>query len=298
MQKFTANYRLTEIRDEIYRIIRIEVLQKRGKWISDEDKERIKRKLKLQNFLKNIESFAEEISQKEDEILLEIYGKSSSENQRYGEEITTKEKQFQAYLFELLKFQYENPNRIRLAFFGENANELSVFLRRFAMCFRDADSEIRSGLLFTTEKQKDQAIKPKTLFDRVVYRKEITDAKDFKGSINQEILGVLLEIEGELALPRFGAETGLHRFVHATRTHRILINSTAAAFDKYVLPDELMKRDSIKFQTERRVYDFTKNIIKDLILGKTFSLETIDLQKVISEAIESNLIKTAESLIE
>lgn len=298
MQKFSANYRLTEMRDEIYRIIRIEALQKRGKWISDEDKERIKRKLKLQNFLKNIETFAEEISRKEDDILLEIYGKSSSENQRYGEEITAKEKQFQDYLFELLKFQYENPNRIRLAFFGENANELSVFLRRFAMCFRDTNCEIKSGLLFTTEKQKDQAIEPKTLFERAVYRKEIVDAKDFKGGINQDVLGVLLEIEGELALPRFGAETGLHRFVHATRTNRILINSTAAAFDKYVLPDELMKRDSIKFQTERRVYDFTKNIVKDSIPEKTFSIENIDLQKALFEMIETNLVKTAESLIE
>src|SRR5262249_20786462 len=80
MQKFLASYKLTELSDEIYQLIRLEAVQMRGKWISEEDKLRLERKPKLEKFLKNLNEFGEKVNQKEDEILLEIYGKSSSEN--------------------------------------------------------------------------------------------------------------------------------------------------------------------------------------------------------------------------
>lgn len=296
MQKFSASYRLTELQDEIYRISRLEALQKRGKWIYDEDKRRIERKPKIQKFLHGVKSFAEEMSLAEDRILLEIYGKSAAEYQRFSEDIRKKETRFQEYLFELLKFQYENPNAINLAFFSENAGELFYLLRLFSDCFKNAKTEIKNGLIFTTEKQKDREIEPKTLFDRAVYRKEIEDAKKVLSSMRPEVFGVLLNLEGELALPRFGAETGVHRFVRGTRTNRILVASTIAAFEKYELPDDLTKRDCVKFQTERRVYDFPQNRVKDLILEKTFSIETTDPQKVLIDAVETNLIKISENL--
>ena len=106
-----------------------------------------------------------------------------------------------------------------------------------------------------------------------------------------------MHIESNLALPRFGAESGIHRFVNGTKSDRILINSTDSTFEKFELSDDLAKRDSIKFQFERRVYDMAQNQVKDLILNKTFSLENIDLQEVFTNTIELNLQKTAENLI-
>ncbi len=296
-QKLLTSYRLTELSDEIYQIIRLEAAQKRGKWIYDEDRKRIERKLKIEKFLKNVKDFAFEVSRTEDEILLEIYGKSAGENRKYADEIIKKENQFQDYLFKLLKFQYQNPNEIKLAFFSENASELFKLLRLFAVCFKHSKAEITNCLAFTTEKQKDVKIEDKLLFNRAVYRKEIADAEKFIKSASQETFGVLLSIEGELALPRFGAETGVHRFVHGTRSNRVLIDLTEAEFVKYELPEDLIKRDSVKFQTERRVYDLAQNKVKDLFLEKTFSLENIDLQTVLIEWIETNLIETSENLI-
>ena len=103
-------------------------------------------------------------------------------------------------------------------------------------------------------------------------------------------------LRGEIA-PR-PAESGIHRFANGTKNDRILINSTDSTFEKFELSDDLTKRDSIKFQVERRVYDMAQNQAKDLILNKTFSLEDIDLQQVFTNAIETNLQKTAENLIE
>lgn len=296
-QKLPASYRITELNDEIYRIIRLEAAQKRGKWIYEKDQKRIERKIKIEKFLQNIKDFSAEISRMEDKILLEIYGKSSSENEKYGDEILEKQRLFRGFLFELLKLQYENPNTIKFVFFSENTNEIFKLLRLFANCFKNSKSAMTNCLAFTTEKQKDRKIEDKLLFGRAVYRKEIADAERFIKSAPQEIFGVLLEIEGDLALPRFGAETGVHRFIHGARSNRILIDLTDAEFAKYELPEDLTKRDSVKFQTERRVYDLSQNKVKDLFLEKTFSLENVNLQTVLIEAIETNLIKTAENLI-
>lgn len=296
-QKLLASYRITELNDEIFQIIRIEAAQKRGKWIYERDKKRIERKAKIEKFLQNVKDFSAEISRTEDKILLEIYGKSSGENEEYADEILKKETVFRGFLFELLKLQYENPNSIKLTFFSENTSELFKILRLFSTCFKNSKSEIKNALAFTGEKQKDQKIEEKLLFARAVYRKEIADAQRFIKSAPQETFGVLLEIEGELALPRFGAEAGVHRFAHGTRNNRVLIDSTEAEFTKYELPENLTKRDSVKFQTERRVYDLANNKVRDSFLEKTFSLENADLQTVLFEAIETNLIKISENLI-
>ena len=100
-----------------------------------------------------------------------------------------------------------------------------------------------------------------------------------------------------MALPRFGAESGVHRFVTGTKSDRILVNSTDAAFEKYEIADELAKRDSLKTQFERRVYDTAQKQVKDLLLNATFSLENTDLPAIFVKMIEDNLQNTATNLI-
>lgn len=298
IQKFLASYKLTELGDEIYQVARIEAIQMRGKWVSEEDKLRIERKPKLENFLKNLHEFGEKVNQKEDEVLLEIYGKSSSENVKHLAEIEEQEKNFWKYLFELLSLQYQKPNEINLTFFSENSTYLFRLIRFYLACIKGFNGEIKQVFVFTSNKQADQSAEKKTLFDREVWRKEITDFdKCFAGSPN-EIVGIWMKVEGNLALPRLGAENGIHNFQNGSRNDRVLTGSTEAEFEKFELPDDLIKRDSVKFQTERRVYDFVKMQARDSVLKKTFSLENVDLKEVFVKANEENFNRLAESLIE
>lgn len=298
MQSFLASYKLTELSDEIYQVVRIEAVQLRGKWVSEEDKFRIERKPKLEHFLKNLREFGEQINQKEDEILLEIYGKSSSENTKHIVEIEKNEKTFWKYLFELLSLQYQKPNEITLTFFSENSTCLFRLIRAYLACLKEFSGEIKQVLIFTSKKQADQKAEEKTLFDREVWRKEIADfATFFSGSPN-DVVGILLKVEGNLALPRLGAENGIHNFQNGSRNDRVLAGSTEAEFEKFELPEDLIKRDSIKFQTERRIYDFGKMQMRDSVLDKKFSLENVDLKDVFVKANEENLNRLAESLIE
>ena len=114
----------------------------------------------------------------------------------------------------------------------------------------------------------------------------------------EAVVGMLIEIEGELALPRFGAESGIHRFVSGTKSDRVLVGSTDAEFEKFEIAEELAKRDSVKFQFERRIYDSSQNFVKDINLGKTYSLENADLREILIKTIKENLQKTADNLIE
>lgn len=298
MQKFLASYKLTELSDELYQIARLQAIQLRGKWVSEEDRERIERQPKIERFLENVRDFGEKVNKFEDEILLEIYGKAAGENQKYAAAIEENETAVQNFLLELLSLQYPKPDEIKLTFFSENQTAMFRLLRLYFGYFKEFNCEIKRVLIFTPEKQPDQEAEKTLLFDREVWRREIFEIEKFTKNLPAGTVGVLLEIEGTLALPRLGAESGIHRFAAGIKNDRVLTGATEAAFEKFRLSEDLARRDSVKFQTERRVYDSTKPEMKDLILNKTFSLESVDLQEVFVKAIEENLKKTAENLIE
>ena len=106
-----------------------------------------------------------------------------------------------------------------------------------------------------------------------------------------------MQIEGSLVLPRVGSENGVHRFINGGKTDRILVNQTESTFEKFELSDDLAKRDWIKHQVERRIYDLNDAKMKDLLLEKTFSLESSLIADVLGIAIQENLVKIAENLI-
>lgn len=298
MQKFTASYRLTELSDEIYQIARLRAIEMRGKWISDEDKARIERQPKIENFLASLKSFGAAVNRFEDAILLEIYGKTAGENTNHAAEIAAQKTTLQTHLSELLSLQYPHPNTIKLALFSENSAALWQLLRLYRAAFKNSDSDIKRILIFTTQKQTEQEPETKLLFDRTIWRKEITDIEKFFAAPPGEIFGILLHVEGTLALPRYGAETGVHRFAEGTKNDRVLVSATDAAFERYEVADELARRNSLKTQSERRVYDPAQKHVKDLLLAKSFSLEIDDLETIFVKMIEENLQKTAASLIE
>ncbi|MCU0238251.1 MAG: AAA family ATPase [Pyrinomonadaceae bacterium] len=297
MQKFLASYKLTELSDEIYQVVRLEALQKRGKWVSEEDRLRIERKLKLQHFLDNLKEFGEKVNQNEDEILLEVYGKSVTKDAKHLPKIEQNEKLYWQNLFELLGLQYQKPNEITLTFFSENSSAMFRLVRLYLACLKEFNGKVKKVFVFTSNKQPDQKAEPKTLFDREVWRKEITDFDKFFNNSPSDVVGIFMQVEGNLALPRLGAENGVHNFQTGSKNDRVLAVSTEAEFEKFELSDDLIKRDSLKNQTERRIYDFTKLQVKDLVLKKTFTLEGVDLQDVFVKANQENLDKLAESLI-
>ncbi|HRH42137.1 MAG TPA: AAA family ATPase [Pyrinomonadaceae bacterium] len=296
-QKFSASYKLTELNDEIYQVIRLEALIKRNKWLSEEDLERVKRKPKIQNFLGSVKEFSENVNQLEDDILLEIYGKTSFENRNFSLELSEKESVLQEHLFKLLSFQYPNPNEVKLAIFSENASQMFYLMKYYRDCFQQFNGEIKRIISFTSSKQADTKSDLKKLFEREIWRREITDFDKFINNPSKEILGFLVQIEGELVLPRFGSEEGIHRFVHSGKTDRILVHQIESDFEKYDISDELAKRDSIKQQSERRIYDHNEAKVKDLLLNKTFSIETTVMSDVLTIAMQENLVKIAEDLI-
>lgn len=303
MQKLRASYRLTQLGDELYRIARLEAVARRGKWLSDEDKQRIKRKPKIEKFLSDVRALGEAIDRSEDEILLEVYGKSANENADHARQIEAREKTFQKYLLELLRLQYQQPDEITLTFFSENGGAMLRLVQLYLKFLEQIKGEVRRVLIFTSQKQPEQQ-KPeaKTLFDREVWRREVPDAKNFPAApaaaAAAAALGIVLVLEGDLALPRFGAESGIHRFATGAKNDRVLVGATDAAPEKFQLPEDLAKRAAVKFQFERRVYDTGQAQVRDLLLNKTFSLEDFELEEIVSAAIEENLKKTADNLIE
>ena len=298
MQQFSASYKLTELSDELYRIARLRATVLRGKWLSEEDRERIERQPKIESFLERVRAFGDGVNLFEDELLLEIYGRAAGENKKHLPAIEQKEKLLQTFLFELLSLQYMKPDEVSLTFFSENQAALGRLLHLYFEYFKAFQGEIKRVFIFTSEKQPGQAAEKTTLFDREVWRRDISEIDKFQKNLPAGTVGVLIEVGGELALARLGAESGIHRFAAGLKSDRVLVGTTDATFEKFRLPEDLAKRDAVKFQFERRVYDTGLNQVKDLILDKTFSIETAEIEEVLTKAIEENLVKIAENLVE
>lgn len=297
-QKFSASYKLNELNDEIFQIIRSESLKKRGKWLSNEDLEKIARKPQIEKFTDSFKEFSKNVNKTEDELLLEIYGKAENGNRNFDNELGEKERLFQTFLFELLAFQYQNPNEVTLSIFSENASAMFKLVSFYKDYLQQLNGKTVRLISFTSMKQPDQKSVERKLFDREIWRREVTDFDKFFADSGKEVLGVLWQLNGELVLPQFGSEEGIHSFISGGKTDKVLVSSTDAAFEKFEFSEDLAKRNSIKQQVERRVYDSNELKMKDLFLAKTILLEGVDTKKAVADAMHETLLKIAENLIE
>jgi MoxR-like ATPase len=81
------------------------------------------------------------------------------------------------------------------------------------------------------------------------------------------VIGIGLEITGRAAVPRFGAEDGLHVVQTSKQTTRALVSSGAAAMTEYRPPEGVERRGMIGNQARRRHYRPEQGTIDDSRLG-------------------------------
>lgn len=295
VQTLTASHKLNELRDEIVRVASLEALVVRGKWVSDEDRERITRKPWIVDFLARCEEFAESTNRFEDSILLEIYGRGEIAKAESSEDLNARELRLSKLLFELLGFQSRRPNEVKLSIFSESTSSIFMLLRIYRDYLEQNGGKFRRVVFFRAEKSVDG---PEVLFDRKVRRREVDLKKDDPLAVSHEdVCGALIEIESELALATFGAESGLHSFSDPRRVGRVLVSTTDASFDKFKIPDELAKRDSIRHQPSRRTTDFVDGKMFDDQLDREYTIDAENFETTVSKAIADNLKRIAESLV-
>ena len=309
-QKVSACHHLIELDDERFQLAKIKERSERGHWVSPEDLARLERLPKIKKFLESVKNFGETVAALEDRILLDIYGKAETANVNFGGEIDAGESQLQKTLLDLLAFKIEKPHEICLAIFSENAPALFRLVRCYLTCAEDLSLETPETICFTTLQQPDEYSKvveknqetkterPVLLFGREIWRQEILQPEKFFAQARKEIVGVVLKIEGDLANPRFAAESGVHSFVVGTNTDKVLVISGDFLLAKVKPTERLEARGSIDNQTKRRTYDASELKIQDSALQKEFEFDGKTIAPTVLKALEENLQRTANRLIE
>jgi ATP-dependent Clp protease ATP-binding subunit ClpA len=297
-QKMSASYRLTELNDERFQLVRLQQRVENGTWVSNEDKVRLERLPKIRKFLEAEQEFAQTIAGFEDRVLLEIYDRKLQNNTELAEEFRQNELKFQNLLFDLLALQFQKPNEICLAIFSESPAALFRLSRCYLYCVEEFKAETPEIVCFTTRKVNDEEPLEKPLFDRQVWRKSVTEPEKFFVGTNKETVGIVIKITGVLANPRFISESGLHSFIHSSKTDKVLVISGDFDLQKVTPTERLEARCSIENQTKRRDYNALSLKIKDFLLNQEFDFDGRVIAEVTAKSIEEHLKNYALKIIE
>lgn len=302
-QKFATNYHLSELQNELFQLVKIEDRIQRKKFVADSDAARLARLPIIQHLLDLARNATTEIAALEDAILLELYGKTTTENPDFGVKITKLEKVLEENLFALLALQYEKPDEITIGVFSENTARLFQLARFYRLCAESLEFEITQISALTAKEQKDLKPvgdlegNPFPVLGRTIWEVQISDAKKFFAEKSNDVVCILLQIKGELANPRFTAENGLHVFANESRKDRVLTLASEATIADYLIPRELSLRGSIGGQLERRIYDAAKLVVKDHVLQKEFPFDGQTIATETADAIEEALKQKALAVI-
>lgn len=294
-QRLFVNHRLTALRDEVFRIVKLEARAARGKWMSDAEKARIARKPAIADFLSRTEAFEKELYELEDAALRVLYGNSHAETgpDNGGEA----ESIFERLLLDLVRLGSDNPDEVTLALFSDHPHSLFLLADIFAGHAASLGGEITAAAFLSSKKPAAADTPVFGLLGRKVHLAVQNPVpKKFSGAPG-DVLGILIRIGGDAARARFTGESGMHHFSRAQNPGRVFVTHSDAAFADFVPPEMFARHDSIRLQPPRRTYDFINERVKDAVLDRTFKLADDRLAAVIAEAIELNLVKTTEDFL-
>ncbi|MFO0876426.1 MAG: AAA family ATPase [Gemmataceae bacterium] len=253
-----------------------------------------------------------EAIEREDRLLVQLHRQRGLE---VGADEITREMQanqarFHQTLLSLYLQRFEKSSLVTLAVFSEEPDLLQELTAAYHAVARAGSYQVqvwqivvgtatsegpRRRLLEHGEEAFGQAeevrvrvwVKPRKAFER-----EIAEVPRVKG-----VVGWALVITGPAALPRFGAEEGLHVFQTARRTSRALVVTGAAGGAELELPEGIDRKGAIGNQTRRRVYRPDQSAVDDGRLGWQPQSD-FELPRVLGRCIEATLQGVTAEVLE
>lgn len=298
-QKLAASHHLTEIDDERFQLVRIQDRLERKRFVAPEDATRLERLPKIRTFLDQTKNFGGDVARLEDRILLDIYGKTETADQNFAQELIINELRFEQTLFDLLKLKTDKPNEICLTVHGENAPALCRLIRALLQCVEDARIEIAEIYCLTTNQQKDVQPLERPVYGRTVWSVQVKEPENFFAKTQKEVVCAQFKITGERARLLFAAESGVHYFVADNQTSRVAVGAGDFKIKDTQPSAQFATRGSLDDSFfKRRTYNADTKIVDDPVLGKKFEFDGRIIAPTVFQAIQENLLKTANNLIE
>jgi ATP-dependent Clp protease ATP-binding subunit ClpC len=307
-QKLNSSAAALEIRNEIFNLERLAKRLVRVKWQSPEQATGLTRLPDLKRDVQKLEEMVEHISEFEDDILLCFYDKQQRDKEPLQARLVELSRAFSESLLQIYGWQFNKPDEVTLALFGENAVWLFELAESYYKLADQAFASLEMIEFATPTPAESEAIKigikagekiiVHNLFDRVTIKRKVEKSGEFFTAPRPQTLGIALRVKCAFAFPRYEPERGLHALMQDKQTSRNLLHTSEARLDDYKPPAGLEKRSSVKYQEERRIYNRNEGIVEDLALKEKFFMNRDDFDLALYQAIEKRLLKDAEAILD
>ncbi len=303
-----------EMKNEIYRLERLERLQTKEGWIHPDDQKRLPRLPKLRRVIADFDHLAATVFDLEDAMLKAIYQKTESDQQSLSAALHSASHRWEELLLATYGLRFQTADAITLAVFGENLQWLfelaSTYYR--LMSGAVADSEIRYFTATTDDRNPEEPYPlvslpqskteagnnlPSLLLGRTVTKRRPENPKAFWSSPLDGVVGIVIGAKFPMAYPRFESESGLHTLTQQKKSHRLLVHTTEVKPSDYWFAEDLQKRGAIAHQDKRRHYNADEQVIEDVSYKKRFEWTNRTLDETIARFAEEKLLMDAQALL-
>jgi ATP-dependent Clp protease ATP-binding subunit ClpA len=242
----------------------LESLERRltvAKWKSGNLHGRMARLPKLRDCLKELETLSSRARHLEAEALSTLYAREALDRALFTPELAALEQERRRLVREIFRTQQEHPNDIVLAFFSEQRETLFEFVSAYWKLGGEEGEAVALDYFTPPPGARSSHTKP---------LRETPKLDQFFLAPPEKIIGVVMHLRGDLFLPRFQSEAGIHVLKQKKDERVCLVESAGLPFAAYEPPKGIDRQGAIKEKNAPlcRSYDREENKLRDAVLGE------------------------------
>jgi hypothetical protein len=261
----------------------------KDEWKSPEQQARLASLPKIRECLKGVETLLDRVQKLETDALSCLYETSKAEPALCAPELHAIEAEHLRLLREVFRLRLEAPNEIVIAIYSESKTDLLELASAYHAIAKSSGEILDLNYIIPPARGRSSTSK--------ALREPPKKPEKPFSSVPENLVGVVMDLRGELFFPQFETEGGLHIFKEKDRERACLVETGRGAFNDYEPPPGIERQGTIKTKGmhTRRRFDREAGLIEDSKLGER-PWRSISLVECIRELMEERLREAIQNV--
>ena len=251
----------SKIEDEVTLLESLERRLTTAKWKNAGLQARLARLPKLHECLKSLQGLAERVRQLETDALGIVYSRELLDHALFAPRLDVLEKERLGLLREVFRTQFEHPDDVVLAFYGEHRETLFEMASAYWKVGGDLGEAVALDYFIPPPGSRSAQTK--------LLRETPKKVDEFFLSPPEKVIGIVMHLRGDLFLPRFQREAGLLAFRQKKEEQLCMVETGGPPFSNYEPPKGIERQGALKEKGVQtiRFFDRDKDSVRDSVLG-------------------------------
>ncbi len=280
----------SKIEDEVALLESLERRLIATKWKNPAMLERLSRLPKLRECVKALTTAAEQARGLETEALGILYSREQLDENIFLPKLDALAQKRRGLMREIFRAQFEHPDGVVLAFYSEHRETLFEFAFAYWKLAEDAGEAV--ALEYFTPPPGARSAHSKPL------RETPKKLEQFFLTPPEKVVGIVMHLRGDLFLPRFQSEAGMHVRKEKQEERQCLIETATPPLAKYDPPKGIERQGAIKERGAPivRTFNCEKNTLRDNVLGEQ-PWNSFGFSRCVATVTEERLRKIMDAMI-